>query len=495
MTLTLAGVHSIGTANLVSWSNEAQGTAEWWTKAVANADGQLRDRPASQGRAVRPESDWMARDFRDRYAAALEAGFDFVWLDMLVSHLTKLQSAVAGAAMAGIKVALKPDGNSWSAGIDAGAGFDTEAKIVAEAVRHLVTLYKVAPDAMLRLDDGRVVIGPYHAELWPASRWSAILDGVEAALGIKTAFAPDFANTTPIAGFASAMGARIVAAGIWGDRNPAQVRSRGASTIAATVAAGLKVVQYTATQDERPRESRFDEAANTETLRATYDLVMSSPAVWMTQHATLDDYFEGAHLEGSDKRGPGWLFLSSYFIRRAKLGRDPVVTTDAVFLSHRLQPWQAKPTAQTLAVMALRSGSTPARDMSEVLVFLTAPAAVSVDGAAPVTYPAGMSVLPLVALKVGAKHRVTVTRNGAVVVDVSSRTAAAAALPAQTLDYVMTTNVTSSAWHAADDVEALQARLDADDAQLAAANDRIAVDEAQLAADEAKIAAGRAALQ
>jgi hypothetical protein len=144
-----------------------------------------------------------------------------------------------------------------------------------------------------------VLIAPYHAELWTPQRWLAVLQTLESNIKRPVAFLPDFQDFSKMAVFQQVLKGRMVGAGMWGNRTPKTVGSSLAQAKAAH-ALGLWWVQYTATQDNRPRESIFDEAANTGLLDATWQAAISEGAE-VTMHTTADDYYEGTHLEPTDQ--------------------------------------------------------------------------------------------------------------------------------------------------------------------------------------------------
>jgi hypothetical protein len=427
--MKLVGVHSV-TSSPVSWFNEA--APDWWSKQLANvATGTLRDRPPP--RWQRAETIWSALDWADRYSQFAAAGVNVIFLDLFSSseHLVRQLAAMRGAEMAGVQVIPMPDGNSWSGFLVAKNGFDTEAKIIGEAVRRLIPL--TASPACYALPDGRVLIAPYHAELWTPQRWLAVLQTLESNIKRPVAFLPDFQDFSKMAVFQQVLKGRMVGAGMWGNRTPKTVGSSLAQAKAAH-ALGLWWVQYTATQDNRPRESIFDEAANTGLLDATWQAAISEGAE-VTMHTTADDYYEGTHLEPTDKRGAGWLSLYSYYAQWFKTGQPPRLLREALFLSHRLAPWNATPTKQTLPVMKPRGGV--AQELIEVRALLPSPATVTLDGKQ-FTGKAGMNVFT--APLTPGTHRAQVRTANDLLVDIVG-SPSSTQLGWQDVDYVMASNV------------------------------------------------------
>lgn len=444
--MPVAGIHSIATANLTSIEN-ATNRPDWWDTQLADVNGQMRDRPVF--RAHRPEANWKTLDFRDRYANVKAAGFDVIYLDLLfgLTHPADALLAYDGADMAGMKIIAQPDVNSWNGNMTSANGFPTEASIVTECVRRLKLL--LVKPAAYQMADGRYVVSPYHAELWTASRWLAVMNQLESDMGITTAFIANFASFSVMSAYKTTMGTKMIACGIWGDRDPADASVVNSITNNNNAhAIGLQFCQFTSNQDVRPREFLYYESKNSGAMRATWAQAINGHAEW-TLHTTLDDYFEGAFLEPSANRGPGWLWLCSYYVHWYKTGVQPTVAKDTLFVSNRRTPFGATPTAQTAATMALRSGGSAASNNVECVAFLTSPGIVTLDGT-PTSCPAGLTVLtvPLTA----RQHTATLTRSGVVTLTVNSTVASVAALPSQQLDYVMATNATDASFHTSEAV-------------------------------------------
>jgi hypothetical protein len=138
----------------------------------------------------------------------------------------------------------------------------------------------------------------------------------------------------------------------------------------------------------------YDEAANTETLRASWQRAISDQAD-LVQLVTWNDYSEGTSFAPSAGHGYSYLDMSAYWESQFQTGSAPTVVRDAVYVTHRIQKFATVPTFTQL-LMTLTNGSATkvARDTVEALTFLTAPATVTVTvGSKTYTYtaPAGIS--------------------------------------------------------------------------------------------------------
>lgn len=379
--------------------------------------GLLRDRPLPRSPLT---GDWAMEDMKTEVRRASAAGLDGFTMDML--NVTsgpnwtrqKLLVQAAAAADPKFKIQLMPD-----------------MTILRDPAALAVAVAELAKSpSVFRLADGRVVISPFKAEAQTAAWWSSWISRMSTTYGIKVAFVPTFldfgANAAAFApisyGFSN-----------WGDRNPLH-SANDALHAQKAHAMGKIWMQPVSVQDTRPNGRKYDEAANTENFRTTWEAAIAGKADWV-QVPTWNDYSENTHLAPSAKTGWSNLDLASYYIAKFKSGASPAIVRDTVYLSSRLQPFAAKPTGGQTSLMVLRGG-TPARDTVEVLSFLTAPATVTASIAGKVTTytaPAGMSakVFPL---GIGA-NSVSVARNGVVTAKTASKLPIRSSLPVQDLNY------------------------------------------------------------
>jgi hypothetical protein len=194
-------------------------------------------------------------------------------------------------------------------------------------------------------------------------------------------------------------------------------------------------MQPVAVQDERPREGLFDEAANTENFRASWQVAREGGADWVLL-PTWNDYAEGTAIAPSVKHGRVFLDLVAYYAQWFKTGQAPSIVRDAVYVTHRTQLADALPQYPETTLMTVRGG-TPARDTVESLSFLTAPATVAVSVGGVTTTcaaPAGVASC-LAPLRPGVVS-VSVTRSGAPVTSVTSQYLVDASPYVQDLQYV-----------------------------------------------------------
>ena len=187
-------------------------------------------------------------------------------------------------------------------------------------------------------------------------------------------------------------------------------------------------------QDARPAQLKFFEAQNSENLRRTWAIAIASKAE-MVHIPTWNDYAEGSQINPSDKMGWAPLDINSYYLTWYKTGEAPRIVRDAVYVSNRLHLSNvAVPYPGTMKI-----ASNVVRDDAEALVFLTAPATVTVTSgtrSATCQAPAGVSTCR-VALATGAVTA-SVVRGGVRVAAVASAVKVTASPTVQDMDYVYT---------------------------------------------------------
>jgi hypothetical protein len=347
---------------------------------------------------------------------------------------TKLLMQAASTVDPCFKVMLMPDMSSGVGAKDAA----TLAKSVAELAK--------SPSAY-KLADGRLVVSPFMAEKKTVAWWTTFLSTMKTTYATPVAFWPVFVASEQT--YATAFAPISYGMSNWGSRNPLwnnplTTTSTGPVGRADKIQAlGKKWMQSVSVQDERPRSYVYDEAENTTNLRNTWQIAIKSGADHV-QLTTWNDYVEGSQFAPSARHGWSYLDINAYYLAWYKTGTAPKITRDAAYVTHRTQPYAAKPTF-THRLMAWRGGS-PARDTVEALTFLTAPATVTVTVGSKVTTcsaPAGVAtcVAPLAAGTV----KVGVTRSGASVAAVRSRSTVTTTPYVQDLQYVSASSLREGA--------------------------------------------------
>lgn len=320
--------------------------------------GLLRDRPLP---AAPEPGNWELTHLRQEIRTARDAGLDGFTLDLLSEsgrHRDRAELLLQAAHEEdpGFRIQLMPDMTALATATPASL-----ADFLARLARH--------PSAH-RLPDGRLVVSPFKAEEKEPDWWRTAMRELETRHGIRTALVPLFLDFTaereryaPIShGFAE-----------WGARSPG--RQAGAGADAARAHRLGKVWMHpVSVQDARPNQGVYDEAGNTETLRASWEAAIDSHADWV-QLTTWNDYSEGTHIAPSLHNGHAYLDLSSYYLTRFKTGAWPKILRDTLYLTSRVQFVDDVPsTARQPQAIRPRAGTATPRDAVEVLSFLTAPA-------------------------------------------------------------------------------------------------------------------------
>ncbi len=401
--------------------------------------GYLRDRPITRAPASGTEPTWRKEDMKIEVRQAIAAGLDGFALDIMqiegdpdyrVWNSTRYMLEAAAAVDPGFKIMLMPD-----------MGGSMTQKSPATLAKYMAQLG--ASKSAYRLSDGRLVISPFMAEAHAASWWKSFMDIMRNTYKMPVAFVPVFVGHEQ--NHAKSFAPISYGMGNWGARNPKwndaeATYSTGPTGRAKAVRAmGQLWMQPVSVQDSRPRSGVFDEAENTQNLRNTWKIARDGGAGWV-QIPTWNDYTENAHVAPSMRNGTAILDINSYYLTWFKTGAAPKIVRDTVYLSHRTQPWAAKPSYPQTKLMQLRGGS-PARNTVEALTFLTAPGTVTVTVGSKVTscsVPAGVSscIAPLGSGSVSAK----VVRAGAAVSSVTSPVKVTTTPYVQDLQYVFSSS-------------------------------------------------------
>ncbi|MFF5205036.1 endo-1,3-alpha-glucanase family glycosylhydrolase [Streptosporangium sp. NPDC000396] len=354
----------------VSLNNRA-GADDYYTKNYLNPAGEsgkhaaygglLRDRPLPREEL---SGDWLLADMKKEVQIAAKAGLDGFTVDVLSinpanAHWNRIKTLIkaAEAVDPGFKIVLMPDMTA----------LNTDARTLASAMATLATSKSVH-----RLSDNRLVISPFKAEQQSAAWWKDFMGIMKSSHGINVALVPVFLN---FSSNASAFAPISYGFSNWGNRSPAQ-QGGIESNISKAHSLNKIWMQPVSIQDERPNQSIFDEANNTENLRTTWEKSISGDADWI-QLTTWNDFSEGTQFVPSVHNGGAYLDISSYYLTWLKTGKAPAIVRDTLYLTHRSQFVAARPTSGSQSkFMNPRGGTSTPRDKVEVLSFLTKSATV-----------------------------------------------------------------------------------------------------------------------
>jgi Glycosyl hydrolase family 71 len=372
----------------------------------ASVGGLLRDRPVTRAPLG---GDWQVTDLVTEINQAANSGIDGFTVNIMSWSGRNWDTTVnlfKAAKQSGRNFTIVPNLDATSGAVT--ASVDTIATKLAELYKH---------EDAYRLSDGRYVLSSFKAEGKSVAWWTSLRNALSAK-GVKTAFIavlldssePNQRAFAPIS----------YAVGDWGTRNPEGLYNRP-NRAAIAHSLGVKWISGVGPQDVRPNQRMYAEARNTETLRAAWSRSISDGAD-MVQLVTWNDYSEGTTIAPSVGHGSSFLDISSYYSSKFKTGTAPKISKDNVYVSHRKQFVDAKPTySHALMAPNLGGSRTTPVDQAEVYTFLTAPAKVTLTvGSTSKTFdaPAGVFTATM-PLKLGTV-KATVVRDGATVARVDS---------------------------------------------------------------------------
>jgi hypothetical protein len=391
--------------------------------------GFLRDRP--RARAVLATSSWRLLDMQTEVRQAMSAGIDGFALDLVTisptsqgwKNMTTLLTA-AHSVSPTFKIMLQPDMSALSG--------KTSAAIAAAVAK--LAVYPAA----YHYGDGRLVVSPFHADSRTVAWWRSWMTTMSSTYKISVAMFPVLNNDQA---YGAAFAPISIGIGNWGSRNPqwnpptATYSTSPIGRIAKIHALGKMWMQPVSVQDSRMREGIYDEAANTLNLRDTWAIALRGKAEWVLL-PTWNDYTENSEIAPSANHGFAFLDLMAFYITWFKTGVRPTIVRDGVYLTHRRQPFAAKPSFPQTRLQRWRGGTAP-RNTVESLNFLTAPAVVAINVGGVVTrcsVPAGITTC-LAPLRAGPVS-VSVVRGGSTVTSVTSPAVVDTTPYVQDLQYV-----------------------------------------------------------
>ena len=358
----------------------------------ASVGGLLRDRPL--GRAPLADPDFRLADMRTEVRQAKAAGIDGFTLNIMSLYGSNWRACV----------------NLMKAADDIGGfeivpNLDVSAEMADKApdaiATRLAQLYAHPSAAQV---DGGYMLSSFAAEARSPEWWTQ-LETALARHGYPTKLIAVFLNPSD-ANF-SAFAPIVYGYGYWGARTPISVgHQRNLAQKAHEM--GRKWMEPVAFQDARPRARLYAEAGNSELLRRSWSRAISQHADYV-QMVTWNDYSESTSFAPSMAHGRTLLDANRLYLEWFKSGAKPAITTDHLFLTHRRHPYAARTTSGIMVMKPTLDGSAmAARDTVEALVYLTAPAQVSITvGGVTREYsrPAGISAVtvPLRAGSVSAK--------------------------------------------------------------------------------------------
>ena len=369
----------------------------------ASYGGFLRDRPAPQ--APLSGTDYRLQNLRTEVRQAKAAGIDGFTLNIMSTSGSNWTQSLnlmrAAQEVGGFKIVPN---------VDAAAGISSQTPTAIAA--KLAELYKYSSAEVI---GGEKVLSSFAADRKTPTWWKAMVTALENTHRVPIKFIAVFLNASDAN--MKAYAPFSYGFGNWGARAAASVK-RSPNLAAQAHAHGRKWMEPVVFQDARHQSRTYAEAGNTETGRTTWRKAILDGADFV-QMVTWNDYTEASHMAPSRAHGSVLLDISNYYINRFKRGVATAITSDHIYLTHRIHPHSARPSyGPTTNTYTLGGMSTPPRDTVEALVFLTAAAQVTITSGTTsrtVSMPAGVSAatLPLKTGTASAKitRGATVTRS------------------------------------------------------------------------------------
>lgn len=388
--------------------------------------GILRDRPIP--RDPISASNYRLEDLKTEVRQAIDSGIDGFAVDLLSLSGQNWDQAVnlmnaATAVSSSFHIMLQPD---MSSSTGSASATDLASKLATLA--SYKSAFKV---------DGKLVVSPFKGEAKSTTWWKDFMSQMKSRHGIDVAFMPVFLDVKQMSTYSSIS----YGFGEWGARNPASVNN-GANQAKNAHNLGRKWMAPVAVQDYRTVGKSWEEAGNTETLRASWQRAIQDDADYVLL-TTWNDYSETTTFAPSVQHGFAFLDINRHYATQFKTGKAPAITKDTLVLSHRTHAYALKPTQQT-SLATLRSTATPARNTVEVLSFLTSAATVTIEvGGARTSYdaPAGVSA-KTVALNTGSVSA-SAARGGGTIAAVATSKSVAGSVKVQDLGYHAATSARS----------------------------------------------------
>jgi hypothetical protein len=326
--------------------------------------GSIRERPLP--RPPRSGDDWLIQDFSEDIKLATDIGIDAFFYNMTSVDVDSL-------SFRGLKTIL--DAAALTSGVFKIA-LNLDASIL---VNQPLEKIEIALDAVarhpgiMRLRDGRMILGAFMPESWPIDRWHDLFDRIEKA-GMAVSFWPTFLNAAKVALSYIALADTIsVWAGNYFD-------GLGGLHFSAdyTWLAGKKWCAPVWAQDFRPKVGIYGEANNSELFRDSWSMAIKDKADYV-QMLTWNDYTESSEIRPSTGTQYSFYDIAAYYIAWYKTGLEPKIVRDVLYYFHRIESTDSQTTgALQKAPMKRLWGSRSYNDI-ELLGFLTAPGQLEIE--------------------------------------------------------------------------------------------------------------------
>lgn len=381
--------HYMGSAPR-SYNNVA--TPDGWDTAYLKVSGDSgrhaayggfwRDRPLERPPIT---GDWQLEDAKWEILTAQKLGIegfftDIAGIDLASSSWNRIKKLIDAANELGTGFKVAPMLDRHGPAVQTASPEDTAVALG----------YFVGKASSHHLEDGRFLLSVYSIEGFPPEFWTARADALAASSSVPVALLGVFVTPTKMSDYLPT----LAYAGIWAPgSDPARLEVLPTPGVSLCREAGVKWLGAVQPQNVRPDQFWYDEACNTEALRASWRRVVREEAD-MVQLVTWNDFREGGQVVPSVGRGAAPAAISAFHAETWKYGGQPLILKDTLVLSHRDQIMDAVYTSNQTKLMVARhiAVRSPSQNLVEALTYLTEPAVVTVRiGGLPYTYlaPAG----------------------------------------------------------------------------------------------------------
>jgi hypothetical protein len=231
--------------------------------------------------------------------------------------------------------------------------------------------------ALGRLPDGRIILPAFNASIQTEVWWQSVISLLNDN-GIYVAFIPVLLGAPNDAG---AYNAISYAVGAWGTATPGSAKAIQ-SCVASAKAVGLQYVLPILPQQYRPKDSKFWEAQNSQTLIASWMSAINS-ACSMVQNVTWSDFSESGQIQPytdatlNPSIGTGFYDLNKYFALWYATGVQPLISQDVLYFFYR-KAGSAIAHANQPTPVVIQTGETEVSNV-EMVAFLTQPAVLTIS--------------------------------------------------------------------------------------------------------------------
>lgn len=227
--------------------------------------------------------------------------------------------------------------------------------------------------ALLRRADGRVVLGAFAPESWPAQNWLNLFADLRSQ-GVLVEFVPTFLNA------AAADAAHWQLADMVSEWSGNYLDGVAHLDVVRSLykARQKKWCSPVWPQDFRPKDGVFGEAGNSRLFREAWMSAIRGGAD-CAQLLTWNDYSESSAVRPSSGIQYSFYDLAAYYVAWFKSGRPPPIQRDVLYYFHRVQPAAGRGLGSAQSGVFSLQWGRKVLDEIELLAFLARPGEIEID--------------------------------------------------------------------------------------------------------------------